>query len=44
MKKNYEDEGVFIEEPMIYEDISDLYSENAESIEEEALITDVEDF
>ena len=42
--ENDEDEGVFIEDPMIYEDPSDPDPASAEPIEEEAIMPDVEDF
>ena len=41
-KKNDEDEEVFIEETMIYEDLNYPDPENTEPIEEEELIPDVE--
>ena len=44
IEENDEDEGVFIDEPMIYEDLSDHDPANAEPIEEEALMPDVKDF
>ena len=44
IEENKEYEGVFIEDPIIYEDISDPDLVNAEPIEEDALMPDVEDF
>ena len=44
IEENDEDEGLFIEEPMVYEDLSDPNISNAEPIEEEALIPYVEYF
>ena len=44
IKENDEYEGVFIEDPMIYEVLADPDPANAEPIEEEALMPDIEDF
>ena len=44
IEENDEYEGLFIEEPIIYEDIADTNTANAEPIEEKALIPDVEYF
>ena len=44
IKENDEDEGVFIEETVMYEELNDYDAENTEPIEEEALIPDGEDF
>ena len=43
-EENDEHEGVFIEEPMIYEDLANHDPENEEPIEKEALMPDVEYF